>query len=225
MHEHEEGAARVGRAQGLTVHQNVNPLPAGRVLLVACTYRGGDRDRSGGSGVWAQWNGHRILHRNFYANPRSPAYLAALIGELADRLAPARCELVLDARWRDRFHFTDLPLAQPVGAVDLAEPRWARMGDGSPPDAIILCYRDALGLGCSAIERGALRQSPAVFVLNGRRRLFRLDGAMRRRLAARRWLANSRAVELVLAAVVIPLAAMLALLDRVRNRGERHDHG
>ncbi|CAO3460078.1 hypothetical protein [Azospirillum argentinense] len=229
MRNDSELTAQPGRALGLTVHPNVDRLPTGRILLVACAYHGTDRDpnpdeEGGPAGLCKRWNGHRMMHRNFYANPRHPSYMAAQIDELAAWLAPAHCELVIDSTWRDRFHFTQLAVARQDPVIDPVSSGWARMADGQPPDAVILCYRDALGLGCAPIERAAARQVSTVYVLNGRRRLFRLDGAMRRRLALRRYLAERRVIELLLAAAVVPVAMLLACWDGMTGDRKRGDH-
>jgi hypothetical protein len=55
-------------------------------------------------------------------------------------------------------------------------------------------------------------------VINGRRRVFRVDGDMSRRLDRHRWLASTRAVERMMAVLVRPFAAGLAAYDRLTGR-------
>lgn len=202
---------------GPTTRPNT-PRPGGRILVLACAYHGADRDPAPpgpDASFRKRWNGHRRLYRNFFANARLPAHMVAQIVELTEWLAPAQCELVVDAAWRDRFYFTDLPIARADPVVFPAAPDWVHMSDGGVPDAVILCRRDALGLGCGRIEAAARSRGSALYVLNGRRRFFRLSGATRARAALSRLLAETRVVETLAAALILPAAALLSVWDRV----------
>ncbi len=126
----------------------------------------------------------------FKANPRSAAYMR-------ERLA----EAFPDAR------FVDVA----------AEPRWAEMLGGA--DAVVLLYPDSIGIGFGAIERRLRRAVPgaAIRVLNGRRRVFALDGATRRRLRIRRALERSMVIECVLGALFLIATPILLGIDRARG--------
>ena len=86
--------------------------------------------------------------------------------------------------------------------------------------AIVLLYPDAIGMDFGWIERtlaGRYRSTP-VFVLNGRRRLFRLDREMQRKLAVRRLLESSRFPEFALCLAFAMTTPFLALFDMIRGR-------
>ncbi len=84
---------------------------------------------------------------------------------------------------------------------------------------MLLVHADALGLGLGGLERELAAAFPEqVFVLNGRRRLYRLDPVMRRRLRRRRVLAETRIVEAALGRLVPVLAWALAAFDRLSRR-------
>jgi hypothetical protein len=86
-------------------------------------------------------------------------------------------------------------------------------------DTVGLIYADALGLGWSRLEARlrALQARNVVFV-NGRRRAMTLDAPAWRALGWRRFLANTRLPELVLAALALPVAAGCAAADALRGR-------
>ncbi len=162
---------------------------------------------------------HVRFYRDFYANPRSPAYMAERLRALFGSGEGRRRTLVLDpkldgedatAGWAGDIHRSADSLARSPG--DLAEQMRAH-------DAVLLLHSDALGLGLGALERRLVGAFPAgVFVLNGRRRLYRLDARMQRRLRRRRVLAETRIVEAALARVVPILAWLLAGFDRFASR-------
>jgi len=85
--------------------------------------------------------------------------------------------------------------------------------------AIVLLYPDAIGMDFGWIERTLARRWPSkhVFALNGRRRLFRLDREMRRRLAVRRFLEASRLPELAVFLVFAAATPFLTLFDILRG--------
>jgi hypothetical protein len=192
------------------------PRP-GPTLFVVFAYHGGDRDRLPFSAA----DNHRIVHRDHYANPRPFPYLLAMIETAAPLLTPdARPDVVFDERWPEemmgefaaRFGRVErAPVADRgrwTGGLLAAAPRYAN---------VVLVYADALGLGCEGAERVARRTAPAVLIVNGRRRAFRLDGAVAARLSVSRWLARTRIVERLLAVAVVPLATGLAGIDRLRG--------
>ncbi len=154
-------------------------------------------------------------HRDFYANARSADYMAARIADLADS-ALGDASILLVA--------VDLPalpapLAARAGKIDLVQaPALARLGADLPGlldrrgpfDAALLAHHDALGLGLGSVEKRLLAHCPErTFVINGRRRVYRLDRAMRRRLALRRFLAETRLVELAAGFAIRPLSYFL----------------
>jgi hypothetical protein len=87
-------------------------------------------------------------------------------------------------------------------------------------DSIVLLYPDSIGMDFGAIERSVISRWPLkrVLVLNGRRRLFRLEPQMRRRLALRRYLEAIRIPEVAFLLVFLIATPILLLLDMMRSR-------
>lgn len=87
-------------------------------------------------------------------------------------------------------------------------------------DNVVLLFPDSIGLDFGIIERSIGSRWPAkrMFALNGRRRFFRLDAAMRRRIAVRRFLEKSRIPEAGLLVVFMVATPFLALFDVARGR-------
>lgn len=203
-----------------------SPPKPGRTLFVAFAYHGADRDASP-QGLLERFEspaarGHRIVHRDHYANPRPLPYLMAMIAEATAVLSAGSVpDLVIDTRYqgvppeeitRDfgRVSSADLANAEPWQAELLPQvPGYAH---------VVLVYPDALGLGCGAGEALVLDAHASVFVLNGRRRLFRLDSSLAIRMRVSRFLARTRIVERALAVAIVPVAALLARRDRAEQQ-------
>lgn len=197
-------------------------LRRGRVLFVACAYHGRDRDDAV-RGVLERREspparGHRIVHRDHYANPRPLPYVLGLLAAGADLLCDQPPDVVIDSRWESDPPPEIGAWCRTIVRLDVATAaawRQAPLADLTGYDHVVLVYCDALGLGCDDGERVALARHASVLVINGRRRGFGLDGALHRRLQFHRWLANTRIVERVLAAVIQPVAVWLARRDRL----------
>lgn len=189
-------------------------------LVVLCAYRGRINDPLPVSAGWRAALKNRLTlvrlrlfiaqWRDFYANPRSLEYCLALAGNIKKR-GHADARVLLDADWDQSAP----QLGQAMTREKLTPERLAAEAAGG---AIVLIYPDALGLGWGPFE-GALRQKGIEpFVLNGRQRLFRLDNSARWALLWRRFLAQTRIVELIMAFLLAPTAWMLALADRIDGR-------
>ena len=148
-------------------------------------------------------------HRDFYANARPMDYMATRLAELADRALgdPSIVLVAVD------MPSIPAPLAGRAGRIDLvAVPGLAGLGcladllaNQDPFDAVLLAHHDALGLGLRAVERTVLAHCPdRTFVINGRRRVYRLDRDMQGRLAVRRLRAETRMVELAASFLLRP---------------------
>jgi hypothetical protein len=86
---------------------------------------------------------------------------------------------------------------------------------------VVLLYPDAIGIGWSGIERGVRRRArpgAELRVLNGRRRDFALDGAMRRRLAVRRAFESALLGETLFTALFLLATPPLLAWDLLRGR-------
>lgn len=133
----------------------------------------------------------RLLWRKamwFKANPRSLAYMRALLAE----------------------HFPDASL------LDVrSEPDWRHRLTGA--DRVVLLYPDAIGIGFGALERQLLGRVP-VTVINGRRRNFVLDRATRRRLRLRRFLERTMLLEGVFGLGLLLATPFLLGIDLARGR-------
>lgn len=137
-------------------------------------------------------------YRDYYANPRSSAYMAEAVGELIGKALPgAQVVLACPAQddcpssWAARW----LPLAP--AAADYSDVVKS-LGTGVMFDAAILAHHDALGLGLYGLERALLAQFKDVFVINGRRRVYRLDQSAQQVHKLRRFLAQTRLAELLM---------------------------
>jgi hypothetical protein len=87
-------------------------------------------------------------------------------------------------------------------------------------DTIVLLFPDSIGIDFGKIERAIYSRWPSkrVLALNGRRRLFRLDPEMRRRLALRHFLETYRLPELAFLVIFVLVTPFLVLLDLLRGR-------
>lgn len=198
----------------------VSPAP-GRTLILVFAYHGRDRDRPTPSRLQrlegAGSHGHLIVHRDHYANPRTAAYQMALVAAAVPVLCgDAPPDLVIDTALGDVGGLPD-------GAerADLAAPRFWRDGLAARARGyqnVVLVYPDALGLGCERAERRLLRECGSVLVMNGRRRVFRLDESAWSDMDVHRWLARTRAVERLLAVLIRPAGRVLAAWDRMAGR-------
>ena len=199
------------------------PAPGrGPTLVVMFAYHGRDRDGAGRQLLESPAaHGHRIVHRDHYANPRSFEYMLAAAVSALSHMTVQPADVVIDSRWDGAASslndagFNRVVIADPLDARTWREEPLKRARDYQN---VLLVYPDALGLGCGAAEARALGARTAVFVVNGRRRAFRLTHGLRRRLGLSRMLAHTRLVERALAAAVTPFAAVLAKWDQVRER-------
>jgi hypothetical protein len=192
------------------------PPAAGKTLFLVFAYHGRDRDQATPSrlerleGPGA--HGHRIVHRDHYANPRTLGYQLAMVRSAAELLTPdAAPTFVFDTALGD-----EVPRAGE--RLDLARPRYWHDSIASRArefQNVVAVYPDALGLGCQDAEHRLVRECGSILVINGRRRAFRVDHAMSRRMDVHRWLADTRAFERLLARAMRPYAAALALWDRM----------
>lgn len=191
----------------------------GRTLFIAMAYHGNDRDsRPGFFGRFESpgARGHRIVHRNHYANPRPAGYVLAMIATAARQISEDAADLVVDTALPDVTPDMTEGFRRVTTADPLSLETWANgaLSCISSYDQIVLVYCDALGLGCEAAEAAALARHARVLVINGRRRAFRLEGSMQVQLAAHRFLAHTRLVERTLGAVLRRVGGALAMLDR-----------
>jgi hypothetical protein len=162
---------------------------------------------------------HVRLYRDFYANPRSPAYMAGRLERLFDS-SDGQCRTLLLGPWADigpgaaRWAIEIRQIDESAVRSPVELPALKR-----DYDAVLLLHSDAIGIGLGALERAlVVAFSREVFVLNGRGRLYRLDARMRRLLRRRRVLAQTRIIEAVLARLVPIVAWVLATHDRLTTR-------
>ncbi len=193
-------------------------LRKGRVLFALFAYHGRDRDGAPPGFLERRETpaarGHRIVHRDHYANPRALPYELSLLASSAEVLCNQPPDVVIDQRWEGEVPADLASRCQSVERADLASAPAALFATFGHYDHIVFIYADALGLGCAAAEQGAMARHASVLIVNGRRRGFHLQGSLHGRLQVRRWLADTRIVERLLAALITPLAARLARRDR-----------
>lgn len=131
-----------------------------------------------------------------------------------------RRHLIANAFVRNREYMVALfkshfPGSPTVEATDGRVPEDSIAG----ADAIVLLYPDSIGMDFGWIERTVRARWPAkrLLVLNGRRRFFRLDAEMRRRLALRRFLERARLPEFAFFALFLVVTPVLLLLDAFKS--------
>jgi hypothetical protein len=201
------------------------PPVKGTTLVVMFAYHGRDRDSAPPN--WLDRlespasRGHRIVHRDHYANPRSFEYMRDAVLSTLVHLTRTPADLVIDRGFDVPVEAMTEGAFGRVAVADAVDPRAWRADPlvrAREYDNVLLAYPDALGLGCGAAEARALDGRTSILVLNGRRRAFRLTHAMQRRLILSRMLAHTRIAERGLALAVRPVAAVLARWDRVIAR-------
>jgi hypothetical protein len=84
-------------------------------------------------------------------------------------------------------------------------------------DAVILLYSDPVGLGWNQTERAVARLGVDCYVLNGRRRFFKFDGAARGELNWRRFLELSWIVEIFFAVAATLVSIPLMIYDLAKG--------
>lgn len=144
-----------------------------------------------------------------YANPRKGI------------LATWRRHLLANAAIRDRQYMLTLfnshfPDCNSITITDKNLP--AREIESA--ENLVLLFPDSIGLDFAAMERSIASRWPAkrLFALNGRRRFFRLDAPMRRRIALRRFLEKTRIPELCFFVAFVVATPFMALADLTRSR-------
>lgn len=213
--------------EGLSLTLAWSPPPSpGSTLFIALAYRGRDRDNKKPN-VWtglesAANRGHRIVHRDFYANPRPFPYQVGMITAAARLMCGANDpDLAIDDGIAGNLPADIHDIFGTVERVSVTSPRdWETgiLAASVRYDNIVLVFADALGLGCENIEKEARCRSGSVFVITGRRRAYRLAQIPRWRIRLSRFLAHTRIAEKVFAILVRPTAAALAACDRTRQR-------
>ncbi|QWG25095.1 hypothetical protein KMZ93_09560 [Bradyrhizobium sediminis] len=193
-------------AQATPVNLGLNQ-PVNNVLAIIPGYAA-ETSRIGEGSAWLSAVGWfwRVLttgnfksfvrqYRDYYANPRTSAYMAEALGELIRKALPD-AQVVLLCAARDDFPSSWASRRLPLEAAradfsDLAKSLAPELAF----DAAILAHHDPLGLGLYPLERALLAQFKDVFVVNGRRRVYRLDQAALDAHKLRRFLAQTRLAE------------------------------
>lgn len=208
-----------------------SPFPdlSGRLRIIVCSYRGGIGNPppfSVAGTVHSLGRLGRIIdallllnlrqfiasNRDFSANPRNLAYQVGMIEELLRSTRPAEVTIALDQALAADAARSAL---EAIGRVEVCDPRDLLRG-AREGDAIVIVYPDALGLGWGGLEAGLA--GARTYMLNGRRRIRRLDAGVRGRLRWRRLLAVTRIPELVASLAILPVAAALAAWDAMHGK-------
>jgi hypothetical protein len=164
--------------------------------------------------------GHVRIHRDYYANPRSPAYMINAVGKLISQSTIGRAIMVVgnnvaisysDVPWADQFKVVPCPLAQSTWAqVDIV---------AGPEDTALLLHSDAVGLGMTVFEKRLLAVGfGQVAILNGRRRCYSLDPALHGLLGRHRFHSEVRIVESILAGVARCAGFAFSVRDRLSRK-------
>jgi hypothetical protein len=211
----------------LTARVNGPPRLTGLGLIIVCSYRGGNDNAEPRAFrtpfFWRIFNLVTFLQlrrfiaamRDHFANPRDLNYQLGMVDAIVAGGHFSGVEIIADARLKAMDATPATPAGHGIGY------RYLDVGVFNALqkfDTVVLIYPDALGLTWSALERGAYSNSSNVIIANGRRRLFAWDRRTARSLALRRFLANTRLVELIWGILVVPTAAVLAAVDFARGR-------
>lgn len=166
---------------------------------------------------------HVRIHRDYYANPRSPAYMINVAGDLISRSTIRRAIIVVgsnvaispsDIPWVDEFRTVPCPLSQSTWAqVDVVP---------GPDDTALLLHSDAVGLGLTAFEKRLLAAGFAqVAILNGRRRCYRLHRGLDGLLSRHRFHSEARVVESVFSHLARCAGFTFSVIDRLSRKESR----
>lgn len=154
-------------------------------------------------------------NRDFFANVRSVGYQIDLLNECLRVHGGKPAEIRIEHRLADSVAREKLNQSGNVNVVEAA----CLFSNAQSFGGILLIYPDALGLGWSRAERTL--SGNRAFVINGRRRLFALDAPTRAKLLWRRFLANTRFPEMIAGVVIVPVAALFAMVDGIRKEAPR----
>lgn len=210
----------------LTARVNGPARLTGAGLIVLCSYRGGNNNAEPKAFrvpfFWRILNAITFLHlrrfiaamRDHFANPRGVSYQLAIADAVIAHSTFDDVKIVADSK----LMITGGLLVTPAGHAVSESTLHSDFFLHTKFDTTILIYPDALGLTWTAFEKSAVKHSTTVIIANGRRRLMPLDQRLARSLGLRRFLANTRLVEFIWGIIVIPTAAVLAVLDFARGR-------
>lgn len=161
---------------------------------------------------------HVRMNRDYYANPRSPEYMADVAREFARDSNAGHVILLTDP---------ELDAVAAAGSWANGTARHTRRlreatageFDGHHADAVVIIHPDPLGMGLGRLERTLLEKFPTqTFALNGRRRFYQVDSPVARSLAWHRFLAETRIVEALLSLALWPVGLALATSDMLSKR-------
>jgi hypothetical protein len=204
-------------------HPNT-PLPQlQRVLLVYKTWAGSNTPGHS----WWDFRNYLIYFR---ANPRSLEYMDDIVREVLIMNYPnLQFDLLLDLDGSANPGLEDT-LFSKAGRkwfADLSRPiSWYQDPLKELPlssyDAIICLYPDPLGLEFGELEKSFLRKNlPNVWVINGRRRFFQLDGSTLRTIRFHRFLTKSWLAEIIFALSIFIVAPVIAVFDWLSGRANQ----
>ncbi len=153
--------------------------------------------------------------RDHFANPRSAEYQLAIADAIVARGVFSEVTIVADNRLANGEIAPQTPEGRAVTQCRLDSGYFERQAKF---DTIVLVYPDALGLTWTKLERAASGNATNLVIANGRRQVFSWNQRMARSLALRRFLSNTRLVELMWGVAIIPISALLAVFDFARGR-------
>jgi hypothetical protein len=132
-----------------------------------------------------------------------------------------RRHIVANAAVRDREYMAALFQSRfPSGNLHIVENDHVPTEVLAAADTVVLLFPDAIGVDWQPIERQVHPCSTGkrLLMLNGRRRLLRLDSETRQRLARRRFLETWRLPEFAFLSIFVIVTPILAFLDLIRGR-------
>lgn len=214
-------------AMKLAARVNGPPRLTGSGLILLCGYRGGNDNAEPKAYriplLWRVLNAVTLLHlrrfiaamRDHFANPRSVDYQMAIADAIVERGAFSEVTIIADSRLASG---EVAPMTPSGRDIEMCRLDCAYLEALAGYDTIVLVYPDALGLTWSKLERSAARKSINVIIANGRRQVFTWNRRIAKSLAVRRFLSNTRIMELLWGVLIIPISATLAVFDFARGR-------
>lgn len=187
----------------ITPQEDINLKPKSRILFMlfpwfAKGYKG--------KGLW--WSLREYL-LHYRSNPRSVDYMLDLAHQFSNNYLKKTMfvDLLFSPEFKDSVNKEQAPYFNEIFTTfdEIKNKQY---------DAIVLLFSDAIGFGWEEMEsKLSSLQSDSIFVINGRRRIFKLDKESRRALRLRRSIARAWWLESIFGVFIIAASAVFWLHD------------
>ena len=208
--------------------------PWQNVIVVMPGYQAGASSQTAGEGniilrlfasIWrgvtsTNYKSYIRIYRDFYANPRSEDYMLERVKEFVSAVCPD-CNIQIliqegfsgktykDNKSNNRVQILEYSGNKKNTLNAIISKMSGEIGDSK----VLFIHPDAIGLGQYENERVLLDKFPGrVFVLNGRRRIYKLTSKMHKKVVFRRFLVETRLPEAVASLLIWPLSLISFIL-------------